>query len=156
VVWDTASDLGEVSPGTTGQILTSNGPSAYPTYQTKGAVSQLTTVTGDTVDAYGAAKHSSINSGGVHGTWGLQNTGGSNGLTYETTYTDIWGVTGTVEANLAFGATVDHGAIENVTKNGLAWVAGAPNLPITTFSIKIKSQTAGNPTSYSFKISKSV
>jgi hypothetical protein len=123
----------------------SDGPRGYQGY----AGPTVTTAAGSagttTTDSFVSAYDSGTLAAGLIYTGTIKNTGGTNGLTYRLTLTDAFGNTENVDANVAFGAA----AVFN------SHTAGSTTTPpFTRLQILVKSQSAGQATTFSLKLTR--
>lgn len=103
--------------------------------------SSATHLTGTTGDSY-ATIISLSDPQGVHGSFGVKNTGGSNNLDVLVTFTDLFGVTGLPSSISLIGPThVAHRVIDEMG-------TGDCQSPFGTVLLQIRSSTAGSPTTY--------
>lgn len=128
------------SYGTTGQVLTSNGPNTPPSFQTSTSTKTLTNYTGTTT-ASAATVFDVTDSNGVGGATSVENTG-ANGLQYTFTATDMYSASGSLVGTLTAGQkfSFDH-------QNG-SGVTGV-TAPFQEIKLQIQDQVGGTHTTYS-------
>jgi hypothetical protein len=95
-------------------------------------------VGGATTDAF-VSQFTHANDKGLVGGGTIKNTGGSNTLTVRLSATDVFGTTGTFDADVAPGATASWSMLTNV---------GTALYPFVSYSVLVKSTSAGNPTTF--------
>jgi hypothetical protein len=81
---------------------------------------------------------------GVIGVGTVKNTGGANGLTVREEVTDAFGTSANQENNVAFGASYKLDPSANVD---------TARPPYVSYVVKVRSQSPGNATTYSAKLS---
>ena len=109
----------------------------------QGVGSALSTLSGTTIDTDATAVTLSV-AAGVVGVGTIKNTG-ANGLTVREEVTDAFGTSSLLETNVAASAVL---ALKPMTALGTAYP------PYTSYVLKVRSQTAGQPTTYSARLTR--
>lgn len=99
---------------------------------------QLSNYTGATANAF-ATVFSYTNSSGIVGNFTVKNTGGTNGLSYQYSYTDLFGNVTTVGPVVVTAGQIGCGC----------YVTLAGNCPLQTFTLQVKDTNPGSHTTYS-------
>jgi hypothetical protein len=133
-----------VPPSTSGFVLTSNGASADPSFQTVSASGAVTTLTGDSGSATPTAGVIDIFGNTSPAATGLTFTGATNQLTLGGTLVVAHGGTGSTSFNIngpVIASTTTTGALTSVTLTNQQFLVGNTSAAPTAKTWKVNVQT---------------